>query len=162
VRAYLDIESLRLGNRLILELAIESGLTEALVPPFSLQPLVENAMQHSLQCWRKTRYLRLVVCCRIGEWLDVIVSDDGKGVPSTQSKQIFFTERLSDYALTLLRRRLRGLYSRSFKLEVRSEMGGGTTVAMRIPLRVITLCTRQSLSSAGASLVPRLVPKHEL
>jgi LytS/YehU family sensor histidine kinase len=79
VRAYLDIESLRLGNRLILELAIESGLTEALVPPFSLQPLVENAMQHSLQCWRKTRYLRLVVCRRIGEWLDVIVSDDGKG-----------------------------------------------------------------------------------
>ena len=79
MRAYLDIELLRLGNRLILELAIESGLTEALVPPFSLQPLVENAMQHSLQCWRKARYLRLVVCRRIGEWLDVIVSDDGKG-----------------------------------------------------------------------------------
>jgi LytS/YehU family sensor histidine kinase len=119
-------------------------------------------MQHSLQCWRKTRYLRLVVCRRIGEWLDVIVSDDGKGVSSTQSKQIFFTERLSDYALTLLRRRLRGLYSRSFKLEVRSEMGGGTTVTMRIPLRVTTLCTRQSLISAGAVRVPRLVPKHEL
>jgi LytS/YehU family sensor histidine kinase len=141
VRAYLDIESLRLGNRLIFELDIESGLTEAFVPPFSLQPLVVNAMQHGFQYCRKTRYLRLVVCRRIGEWLDVIVSDDGKGAPWTRSEQIFFAERLSDYALTLLRRRLRGLYSRSFKLEVLSEMGVGTTVTMRIPLRVITLCT---------------------
>jgi len=49
----------------------------------------------------------------------------GKGAPSTRSEQIFFAERLSDYALTLLRRRLRGLYGRSFKLEVLSEMGGG-------------------------------------
>ena len=154
VRAYLDIESLRLVNGLILELAIESGLTEALVPPFSLQSLVENAMQHSLQCWRKTRCLSLVVCRRIEEWLDVIVSDDGEG-PSTQSDQICFVERLSDHALTLLRRRLRGLYGRSFKLAVRSKMGGGTTVTMRIPLRVITLCTRPSLSSAEASPVPR-------
>jgi LytS/YehU family sensor histidine kinase len=155
VGAYLDIESLRLGNRLILELDIESGLTEALVPPFSLQPLVENAMQHILQCWGKTRYLLIIVCRRIREWLDVIVSDDGEGMPSTQGEQIFFAERLSDHALTLLRRRLRGLYGRSFKLEVRSEMGGGTTVTMRIPLRVITLCTRPSLSSAEASPVPR-------
>jgi two-component system, LytTR family, sensor kinase len=157
VRAYLDIESLRLGNRLILELAIESGLTEVLVPPFSLQPLVENALQHSLQCCGKPRCLCLVVCRRIGEWLDIIVSDDGTGAPSTQSKQIFFTERL-----TLLRRRLRELYSRSFKLEVHSEVGGRTAVTMRIPLRVITLYTRRNLTSAGASLLPRLVPKEEL
>ena len=161
VRAYLDIESLRLVNRLMLELDIEPGLTGALVPPFSLQPLVENAMQRSLQRWRKTPYLRVVVCRRIGEWLDVIVSDDGEGLPSTQSEQIFFAERLSDYALTLLRRRLRGLYSRSFRLEVRSETEGGTTVIMRIPLRVITACTGPNLSSAGSSPVPRLVPKDE-
>ena len=101
-------------------------------------------------------YLRLVVCRRIGEWLDVIVSDGGKGAPSTRSEQIFFAERLSDYALTLLRRRLRGLYGRSFKLEVLSEMGGGTTVTMRIPLRVIALCTCQpklggSLARVGYS-----------
>jgi LytS/YehU family sensor histidine kinase len=46
VRAYLEIESLRLGNRLKLEQAIDPGLAEALIPPFSLQPLVENAVQH--------------------------------------------------------------------------------------------------------------------
>jgi LytS/YehU family sensor histidine kinase len=49
VRAYLDIESLQLGNRLKVEETIDPGLSEALVPPFSLQSLGENAVQHGLQ-----------------------------------------------------------------------------------------------------------------
>ncbi|HYY30599.1 MAG TPA: hypothetical protein VE860_21865, partial [Chthoniobacterales bacterium] len=39
------------------------------------------------------------------------------------------------HALVLLRRRLVGLFGRSFQLEARSELGEGTTVTMRIPLR---------------------------
>src|ERR1700741_2607081 len=49
VRAYLDIESLRLGNRLKQETTIQPGLSNALLPPFSLQPIVENAVQHGLR-----------------------------------------------------------------------------------------------------------------
>jgi two-component system LytT family sensor kinase len=40
VSAYLDIESLRLGNRLKVERTIDPGLLKALMPPFSFQPLV--------------------------------------------------------------------------------------------------------------------------
>jgi LytS/YehU family sensor histidine kinase len=136
VRAYLDIESLRLGNRLIFEQAIDPGLTEALIPPFSLQPLVENAVQHGLQSSPKAGCLRLVVRSQMGEWLDLSVSDDGQGVPSTEIEQIFFAERPRVHALTLLRRRLQGLFGRSFKLEVHSQIGKGATVTMRIPLRM--------------------------
>src|SRR6202162_5692746 len=49
VRAYLDIEALRLGRRLKVEEDIDPELAEVLVPPFSFQPLVENAVQHGLQ-----------------------------------------------------------------------------------------------------------------
>jgi LytS/YehU family sensor histidine kinase len=48
VRAYLDIESLRLGDRLKVEKAIDPGLLKVLIPPLSFQPLVENAVQHGL------------------------------------------------------------------------------------------------------------------
>ena len=56
-------------------------------------------------------------------------------MPPTKVDQLFFAKRQRVHALTLLRRRLQGLFGRSFQLEVRSEMGEGTTVTMRIPLR---------------------------
>jgi LytS/YehU family sensor histidine kinase len=143
VRVYLGIESLRLGNRLRFAEALESGLEEALVPPFSLQPLVENAVQHGLLSSPKAGRLRLVVRA-FGEWLDLIVSDDGRGVLSTEIEQIFFAEGPRVHALTLLRRRLQGLFGRSFKLEVHSEIGKGTTVTMRIPLRNALSAGQQS------------------
>ena len=143
VHAYLGIESLQLGNRLRFAETLESGLEEFLVPPFSLQPLVENAVQHGLQSSPKAGRLRLVVRA-FGEWLDLIVSDDGQGIPSTEIEQIFFAEGPRVHALTLLRRRLQGLFGLSFKLEVHSEIGKGTTVTMRIPLRNALSAGQQS------------------
>src|SRR5262249_26281700 len=105
VRAYLGIESLRLGNRLILEEAIDLGLAEALIPPFSLQPLVENAVQHGLRCSPEAGCLRLVVRRQIGEWLDMSITDDGRGVPATEVERVFFAVRPRVHALSLLRRR---------------------------------------------------------
>jgi two-component system sensor histidine kinase LytS len=134
VRAYLDIESLRLGDRLKVERTIDPGLLKVLMPPFSLQPLVENAVQHGLLSSPRAGRLQLMVR-PTGQWLEMSVSDDGRGVPSTEVEQLFFAERQRVHALTLLRRRLQGLFGRSFQLEVRSEIGEGTTVTVRIPLR---------------------------
>ena len=135
VRAYLDIESLRLGNRLKVEEIIDPGALEVLTPPFSLQPLVENAVQHGLQSSPNSGRLRLAVRL-VGQALEMSVSDDGQGVPSTQVERVFFATRPQVHALELLRRRLQGLFGHSFWLEVCSEVGQGTTVTMRIPLRM--------------------------
>lgn len=53
----------------------------------------------------------------------------------TEVEHVFFAERQRVHALVLLRRRLQGLFGRSFRLEVRSEIGEGITATMRIPLR---------------------------
>ena len=134
VRAYLEIESLRLGDRLKVEQTVDPDLLKALTPPFSLQPLVENAIQHGLQSSPQAGRLELAVRTT-GPWLEISVSDDGQGVAATEVEQRFFAERPRVHALALLRRRLRGLFGDSFRLEVRSEIGEGTTVTMRIPLR---------------------------
>jgi Histidine kinase-, DNA gyrase B-, and HSP90-like ATPase len=95
--------------------------------------LVENAVQHGLRSSPQAGRLCLVVR-PAGPWLELSVSDDGKGVPSTEVEHIFFAERPRVHALVLLRRRLQTLLGCSFQLEVRSEIGEGTTVTMRIPL----------------------------
>jgi LytS/YehU family sensor histidine kinase len=76
VRAYLDIEALRFGTRLKVEQTIGPGLAAALTPPFSLQPLVENAVQHGLQSSPKAGRLRLTVRLT-GQWVEMSVSDNG-------------------------------------------------------------------------------------
>jgi len=134
VRAYLDIESLRFGSRLKVEQAIDPGLSKVLMPPFSFQPLVENAVQHGLHSCSRAGRLHLLIR-PAGQWLELSVSDDGEGVPPTEVDQVFFAERSGAHALVLLRRRLQGLFGRSFQLVVRSEVGLGTTVTLRIPLR---------------------------
>ena len=134
VSAYLDIETLRFGSRLKVEQAIDPGLLKVLIPPFSLQPLVENAVQHGLHSSPRPGSLGLLVR-PAGPWLELSVRDDGQGVPRTEIEQVFFAERPRVHALVLLRRRLQGLFGRSFQLEVRSEIGEGTTVTMRLPLR---------------------------
>jgi len=132
VRAYLDIESLRHGARLKVEEAVDPGVADTLIPPFSVQPLVENAVQHGLQSSSGAGRLRVAIRSA-GRWLEMSVSDDGQGVSSEEVEQIFFAERPQMHALVLLRRRLQGLFGRSFRLEVYSDAGRGTTVTLRIP-----------------------------
>jgi two-component system sensor histidine kinase LytS len=156
VRAYLDIESLRLGDRLKVEQTIDPDSLDALMPPFSFQPLVENAVQHGIHSSPRAGQLRLVMRAT-GSWLEMSVGDDGKGIPATEVEQLFFGERPRAHALVLLRRRLQGLFGRSFQLEVRSEIGEGTTVTMRIPFRKrlgVNLESARALPSNVSELAP--------
>jgi two-component system, LytTR family, sensor histidine kinase AlgZ len=48
-RQYLELEQLRLGNRLQVEWNVKSMPGDALVPPLVLQPLLENAVYHGIE-----------------------------------------------------------------------------------------------------------------
>ena len=85
------------------------------------------------------------------------VSDDGQGVPSKEVEHIFFAEHARIHALVLLRRRLQGLFGRSFRLQVRSETGEGTTVTMRILLQKhfeVNLASPGAIASEVRELAP--------
>ena len=48
LRHYLQIEQVRLGDRLVVEWEVEGDLDDARVPPLLLQPLAENAIRHAI------------------------------------------------------------------------------------------------------------------
>ena len=48
-RQYLDLEQLRLGDRLKIEWHVENMPRDAMVPPLVLQPLLENAVYHGIE-----------------------------------------------------------------------------------------------------------------
>ena len=48
IRDYLEIEKVRFGERLAVDLSVEEACRAVLVPPLLLQPLVENAVRHGI------------------------------------------------------------------------------------------------------------------
>ena len=78
VRAYLDIERIRLGPRLSVIFDIEDAARGVLVPPFLLQPVVENAVKHGVAPFARPGSVH-VSATVAGSRLRVVVRDSGGG-----------------------------------------------------------------------------------
>lgn len=79
VRRYLDIERVRLGSRLHVEIVVDASAVNARVPSLLLQPLVENAVRHAIA--PREEGGRLVVTAkRADDRLRLCVEDDGPGL----------------------------------------------------------------------------------
>jgi two-component system, LytTR family, sensor kinase len=133
VDAYLDVELLRMGGRLKVERCIEAGLLEAQIPPFLVQPLVENAVIHGIQPRAEGGRVRVEARAE-GTWLHITVADSGVGLAPGLDGLPETGPGDRTHAVDLLRLRLAKLYDGSFSLEVRGDPGAGTTAAIRIPL----------------------------
>jgi two-component system LytT family sensor kinase len=126
---YLDIMKLRFGDRLAVEYDIAPETLSALIPSFSLQPLVENAIMHGI-IPRNEGGTVMIAASRDNGRLFVRVSDDGlglKGDPKT----------LLDKGVGLknIKSRLQSLYGSDGVLSFQNRADGGVQVAFDIPFQ---------------------------
>jgi len=62
-RRYLEIEALRLGDRLQIDWRVETVPNDALLPPLLLQPLLENAIYHGIETMAEGGTVSIVGAC---------------------------------------------------------------------------------------------------
>jgi signal transduction histidine kinase len=126
VNDYLEIERARYGNRLRYEIEVPAELYAAVVPPLSIQTLVENCVKHAVGSRFEGAEIRVAAFAR-GEWVLVEVSDNGPG---------FTAEAIRPgHGLDNLQRRLEALFGPAAKLEIAND--GGAAVSFRIPQAAI-------------------------
>jgi signal transduction histidine kinase len=118
---YAQIELVRFGDRLTIDLDFEPELLEYRVPSLILQPIVENAVKHGTE-------VRVAGAVRDGR-LVLTVADNGPGLPPEKER------RQGGLGLENTRARLRALYGARHSIELRNRPEGGLLVTMEIPAR---------------------------
>ncbi|MEP6963596.1 MAG: histidine kinase, partial [Acidobacteriota bacterium] len=73
-RTYFEVERVRFGDRLLVEMDVDENCTDCRVPPLVLQPLVENAIKHGIATLVDGGVIRLVSKVRNGN-LEVSVEN---------------------------------------------------------------------------------------
>jgi sensor histidine kinase YesM len=126
VQNYLDLEQLRLGHRLTVESRIDPATFDAVLPPLSLQPLVENAIKHAIAP-RAMGGRILIEAVMNDEELSVTVTDDGCGATQNQLK------KSSGLGLQLIAKTLSTQYSGRARFGIETSPENGFTVRMNIP-----------------------------
>jgi sensor histidine kinase YesM len=122
VKAYLDVERIRFGARLSAAFEIEDAARGVLVPPFLLQPIVENAVKHGIAPNAAPGVVRVSANVHNGR-LDLEVRDSGTGAASPPG---------SGRGLALTRRRLETVYHDTYELTF-DRQANGTSVRISMP-----------------------------
>jgi two-component system sensor histidine kinase ChiS len=131
VEAYLYIEKERFGDRLSIVWNVEPGIN-LLLPPLSIQPLIENAVKHGLLSRNMGGTIHLRVTQQDGFTL-IEVEDNGKGMEQEQVIQLLDPTLKGNVGIGLsnTNRRLFKLYGRG--LSICSKPNEGTIVSFIVP-----------------------------
>lgn len=79
--SYLDIEKVRFGDRLAVEIDCPGELGSALVPSFLIQPMVENAVKYAVAPSRAPVTIS-ISARRLGQTdIEITIADDGTALP---------------------------------------------------------------------------------
>ncbi|GHE34465.1 sensor histidine kinase [Vulcaniibacterium thermophilum] len=130
---YLDIEKVRFGDRLRVEIDVQPGCWHAHVPSLLLQPLVENAIKYAVARQVAGGLLR-IEARRAGERLELEVSDDGPGCWALEGGEL---PPGTGVGLRNTRERLQVLYGEQAGFDVRNR-SPGLTVTLRLPFETGT------------------------
>ncbi len=131
IRSYLEIEKARFGDKLHVFFNIPDTV-DCSIPPFLLQPIVENAVKHGIMVRRNGG--RIKVSAKPDRKGTLItVKDNGVGIDKEKLDSLFDSGESGNSALRNIQKRLYLKYGSTAGLYINSRSGFGTSVTIRIP-----------------------------
>jgi two-component system, LytTR family, sensor kinase len=128
LKCYLDIESTRFQDRLLVEVEVEPEALGVTVPNLILQPIVENAVRHGIARQTTSGRISIRALKKDGR-LIMQVEDNGPGLETNGSS----VETTAGIGLNNTRARLKQFYGDDCRLEIASSNGRGVIVTLEIP-----------------------------
>ncbi|MGN0435571.1 MAG: sensor histidine kinase [Wujia sp.] len=120
---YVSLEQLRFQDMIVFEKDIETR--SFLIPPLTIQPIVENAIKHGLVGHNRSGVIRLSVV-RKAECIEITVSDNGVGFVPEEC------DESNSVGIRNVRYRLENMVGG--RLDIRSSPEEGTNVTIIIPV----------------------------
>ncbi len=143
IRHYLAIQQIRFGERIRYRIDCGSEAEQMQIPFFSLQPLVENSIEHGLLKLEKGGELELR-CRRKGECCEIALTDNGVGIDrvhlaqiraslqNASSQNVYDAKPGNHVGLYNSYHRLKHLYQERFTFSIDSTAGAGTRIGICI------------------------------
>jgi len=128
INLYIAIMKARFQNQLRVKMEIAGETLDNSVPSFVLQPLLENAIKHTME---NVQAAEIEISAQQKDgWLILAVKDNGRGICTD-------THSLSQNGVGLSNtsERLEKLYGAAHRLDLRNRKEGGLEVTLEIPFR---------------------------
>ncbi|MBO0600784.1 sensor histidine kinase [Sporosarcina sp. E16_3] len=136
VKAYLEITEARFVDRLTILYDVDDNLLAQKIPPFTLQPIVENAIHHGINDMVKNSIIKMTVH-NVGTEIEIRVEDNGKGITPERIAILGLAQIESEtgtgVGLFNVNRRLMMTFGDQAALSIKSERNEGAVISFRIP-----------------------------
>ncbi len=126
--AYIRLEQMRFGEKIKVEFDCEE--TDFSLPPFIIQPLVENAIKHGLANKKNGGTIK-ISSCKNGADVVICIEDNGLGMDDADENKSTDSDQRTHIGISNVRERLNMLCNG--KMIIQSEKNCGTKITLRIP-----------------------------
>ena len=140
---YLHIQKMRFAKKLDYSIHIQPEINQYMICKLILQPFVENAIVHGLECKDTWGFVSVTGKLQEG-MLCFCVEDNGVGMTEEQIETIlneaedkrYANQRIGHYAIRNVKERLFLSYGDQYVLRIESTPGKGTAIRIEVPAEV--------------------------
>ena len=140
LKNYIYVMNVRMQNQVEYEFHIDDNVLQDTLPRISIQPLVENALNHGLKNQKGKKKVIISAGIREDDLL-ISVEDNGIGMSDEKIRELFSEdpgEKQKNRSIGIfnIHKRMQYLYGESYGVKIKSEPEKGTVVFLEIPRKI--------------------------